>query len=254
MYPNLVKQALKEGKPQFGCGFWQLRSPEALRALAAAGFNWTFIDTEHGNFDYETVTDLCRTGPGVGICPIVRVADLQYALVARALDCGAQGIIFPRVEDPELLARAVSWTRFPPQGVRGFGLAHPHTNYKAATMSEVIAHYNEHTLVVLQIESALAVERREELISVPGVDVVMIGPADLSISLGVPGEFENPKLVAAVEAVRDTCRKHGVAPGIHNRALKMAQFWKQRGMLFIGCANELGMLSEKATEIIKALQ
>src|SRR6267142_6112997 len=117
-----VKAALAEGKLQLGTGFGQLRSPEIPRILAAAGFQWTFIDTEHGGFDLETVQDICRVSVMAGLCPIVRVGDLQYSLVARALDCGAQGIIFPRVESPELLERAVSGTRFPPAGMRGDGL------------------------------------------------------------------------------------------------------------------------------------
>jgi len=108
MHKNTVKQALAEGKIQLGTGFGQLRSPEIPRILAAAGFNWAFIDTEHGGFDLETVQDLCRVSNMVGLSPIVRVADLQYSLVARALDCGAQGIIFPRVESPELLQKAIS--------------------------------------------------------------------------------------------------------------------------------------------------
>ncbi len=95
MQKNLVKQALAEGRMQFGCGFGQLRSPEIPRMLVAAGFQWAFVDTEHGGFDLETVQDICRVSNLVGFCPIVRVADLQYSLVARALDCGAGGIIFP---------------------------------------------------------------------------------------------------------------------------------------------------------------
>src|ERR1051325_7152055 len=103
MQKNLVKQALKEGRMQLGCGFGQLRSPEIPRMLLAAGFQWAFIDTEHGGFDLETVQDICRVSSLIGFCPIVRVPDLQYPLVSRALDCGAAGIIFPRVESPETL-------------------------------------------------------------------------------------------------------------------------------------------------------
>src|SRR4051812_32212650 len=119
---NAVKKALAEGQVQLGTGFWQFRSPEIAKLLAAAGFQWAFLDTEHGNFDLETIQDISRVAVMAGLSPIVRVADLQYALVARALDCGAQGVIFPRVESPELLQRAVSWTKFPPVGIRGYGI------------------------------------------------------------------------------------------------------------------------------------
>src|SRR4051795_12378834 len=138
MRKNLVKQALAEGKLQLGTGFGQLRSPEIPKILAAAGFHWAFIDTEHGGFDLETVQDVCRISVLVGLSPIVRVPDLQYSLVARSLDCGAQGIIFPRVESPELLERAVSWTKFPPLGVRGYGLTALHLDHEKVGFPEVI--------------------------------------------------------------------------------------------------------------------
>src|ERR1700735_5427781 len=107
MHINPVKHALKEGKLQAGCSFGQLRSPEVSRILAAAGFNWSYIDSEHGPFGIETLQDICRAAVTAGLMPLVRVQDLQYSLIAPALDGGAAGIIFPRVEDPELLARAV---------------------------------------------------------------------------------------------------------------------------------------------------
>ena len=142
---------------QLGTGFGQFRSPEIPRILAAAGFQWAFIDTEHGGFDLETVQDICRIVESVGFCPIVRVADLQYSLVARALDCGAQGIIFPRVESPELLETAVSWTKFPPVGIRGYGLdADPDRITKPLNFDQVIEHVNANTMVVLQIETRAA--------------------------------------------------------------------------------------------------
>ena len=250
---NQVKKSLAEGKVQLGTGFGQLRSPEIPRILAAAGFHWAFIDTEHGGFDLETVQDICRISNMVGLCPIVRVADLQYSLVARALDCGAQGIIFPRVESPELLERAASWTRFPPVGVRGYGLMAVHTDYEALSFNQVIEHVNANTLVVLQIETRRAVEAREELLAVAGIDAVMMGPADLSISLGVPGEFQHPKMVEAMEAVRDTCNRRAIAPGTQTRTPPLARFWKERGMRFLGCSHEISMLLERAQELVKAL-
>ena len=112
MKKNRVKQALAEGKVQLGTGFGLLPCPEIAKILAAAGFDWTFIDTEHGFFNPETVSGICKAATEAGLCPIVRVVDLQYALVARALDLCAEGVLFPRVESPELLERAVSWTKF----------------------------------------------------------------------------------------------------------------------------------------------
>src|SRR3981081_2482054 len=206
---NTVKQALAEGKLQLGTGFGQLRSPEVAQILAAAGVHWAFIDTEHGGFDLETVQDICRTSVMVGLSPIVRVADLQYSLIARSLDCGAQGVIFPRVESAELLERAISWAKFPPAGRLGYGLGATQVDYEKVDIPQVIEHMNANTMVVMQIETRRALDMREELLAVPGSDAGMGGPAVLSISLGVPGEFQHPKMVEAIQAIRDPCLRRG---------------------------------------------
>ena len=254
MRANLVKQNLRAGKLQLGTGFGQFRSPEIPRMLAAAGFQWAFLDTEHGGFDLETVQDICRVSVMAGLCPIVRVADLQYPLVARSLDCGGQGVIFPRVESPELLERAVSWTKFPPMGVRGYGLTAVQVDYEPASFPEIIEHMNANTMVVLQIETRRAFEARNELLAVPGIDAVMIGPADLSISLGVPGQFQHPKMVETMEAVRASCIEHGIAPGTQTRSAALAKFWKERGMLFLGCSADTAMLYERAVELVSQIR
>ena len=251
---NTVKQALRAGRRQIGTGIFQLRSPELARVLAGAGFDWAFYDTEHGGFGIESLQDFCRVANLVGIPPIVRVAEMHYSLVARALDCGAGGIIFPRVESPQLLAEAVSWTRFPNEGVRGFGLGLTQLGYKPSSFAEAMQEANENTLVVLQIETVKAFEARDELLSVPGIDAVLIGPADLSVSMGIPGEFQNSRLIETVDLITQSCLEHGVAPGIHVRSLDLAAFWKDRGMLLLSCGNEISLLFERACEVCKRLQ
>lgn len=238
---------------QLGMNFGQLRSAEIPRLIAAAGFNWIFLDTEHGSFDFETVQDMCRVAKMSGLCPLVRPAGIEYSIVARSLDCGAQGIIFPRMEDPRLLETALSWARYPPVGTRGYGLQPNQLDYEKKPFSAIIDHVNANTLTVLQIETQKGVEARDEILSVPGLDAVMIGPADLSIALGVPGEFEHPKLIAAMEAIRDTCISKGIAPGTHTRSVAMARFWKERGMRFLGCGSEIMFLAEKTAETARAV-
>ncbi len=246
---NTVKKAMREGRLQLGTGFAQLRSQDVVRILAAAGFDWAFLDAEHGGFDQETLQDLCRIAVKVGLAPIVRVADLQYSLIARALDCGAEGVIFPRVEDPELLQKAVSWTKFPPVGIRGMGLTPLHVDFEAASIPQIMDHMNREQMVVLQIETVRAFEAREELLSIPHIDAVMIGPVDLTISLGVPGEFEHPKMLATVEKIVESCKAHGVIPGAQARSISLAQRWRDMGMLFVGCSSETGMLFDSAKAI-----
>lgn len=254
MTENKVLKALRAGQVQYGCGYAHFRDLESLNALAHAGFHWAFIDMEHGKFNWESIADLCRLGRLAGLSPVIRVADLQYSLVARALDCGAEGIMLPRVEDPAQLEKAISWTKFPPEGTRGYGLTAMNVNYESSSMPEIIEHVNRNTMVVFQIETVRAVEARDELISVKGVDTVMVGPADLSISLGKPGDFMNPKQVEAMEKIRDTCLKYNVIPGTQTRTIELASFWKKNGMKFLGCSNDTSMLYDRACQIIQALQ
>jgi 2-dehydro-3-deoxyglucarate aldolase/4-hydroxy-2-oxoheptanedioate aldolase len=254
MHVNHVKRALKEGKLQLGCSFAQLRSTAVATILGKAGMDWCYLDAEHGPFDFETLQDLCRAAIAAGMAPIARIADIQYSLVARTLDCGAMGILLPRIESPEVLARAASWTLFPPQGIRGYGFSQHNVDYEPLTIPQIIQHSNENTMLVFQIETAAGFERRDELISVPGVDAVMTGPADLSISLGIPGEFENPKLIDAIDKIIATCNKHGVAPGIHMRPLHLAKFWRDRGMRFLSTGGDALFLYDQASEAVKTLR
>ncbi len=250
---NRTLTKLRSGQVALGSCVQQLGSGEISRILAAAGFDFCFIDCEHGIFALETVRTLVRASLDREITPIVRVGELAYSLVARVLDAGAQGIIYPRVESPELLAEAISWTRFPPAGVRGYGMGGPQLDYEKRTFAEVIEHTNANTLVVVQFETRTAMERCEELLAVPGMDVGLVGPNDLSISLGVPGDSEHPKLVDTVLAFMESCRRHGVLPGIQVRTLPPALNWIKRGMRFVGCGSEHGMLLEKAIETRAAL-
>src|ERR1700676_5642586 len=119
---NTTRERLAKGEVVYGCGLQVYRAPEIPRLFAAAGFDYVFIDMEHGSFNLETVHDMIIASNSAGITPIVRVAELAYSLVARLLDSGAQGIILPRVEDPVLLKEALSWMRFPPLGKRGYGV------------------------------------------------------------------------------------------------------------------------------------
>lgn len=253
MRPNPLKTALASGATQLGSILGQFRSAEIPRIYKAAGFDWVFVDTEHGGFDIQTVQDVCRIASLVDLTPLVRVADVQYSLVARALDCGAEGIILPRVENPDLLERAVTWTKFPPAGARGFGLSRPSVNYDALSMTEIMDYWNENTLTVLQIETLRAVEAREELLAISGIDAVLVGPADLSISLGVPGDFEHPKLIGAVDSIMDTCARRNIVPGIHLRSPRVAQFWRERGMRLLSCSSEAAMLLERATSVVEEI-
>ena len=254
MRVNQTRERLSRGETVFGCGLQVYRSAEIPRAFAVAGFDYVFIDMEHGSYDLETVHDMIKASLEAGITPIVRVCELLYSLVARLLDCGAQGIILPRVEDPKVLTETLSWLRFPPVGKRGYGVNPTMIGYEARSFGEIIEHQNRNTLGVVQFETVNAMERADELLSIPGLDVIMVGPADLSIALGIPGQFENPLLVSTVDRLIEKCNQHGVVPGIQTRSVAMAKFWADRGMRFVGAGAEHGLLLEKAKEAVGQLR
>jgi 2-dehydro-3-deoxyglucarate aldolase/4-hydroxy-2-oxoheptanedioate aldolase len=254
MRVNHTREKLAKGETVFGCGLQCYRSAEVPRAFAAAGFDYVFIDMEHGAFGLETAYDMIGASVKAGITPIVRVAEVAYSLVARLLDSGAQGIILPRVEDPAILREALSWMRYPPQGKRGYGVNAFMVDYESRGFTEIMDHLNRHTLAVVQIETLAAVERADELLSCAGLDVVMVGPADLSISLGIPGQFDHPLLISTVQRVIDKCRRHNVVPGIQVRTAAMAKAWAGRGMRFVGAGSEHGLLLEKARETVALLR
>src|SRR5580658_6468701 len=178
MRANLTRGRLAKGETVFGSGLQVYRSPEICRAFAAAGFDYVFIDMEHGSFDLETVQDMIKVALENGITPIVRVVEVLYSLVCRLLDAGAQGIILPRVEDPKVLEQALGWMRFPPMGTRGYGVNPTMVEYEARSFPEIIEHHNRETVSVVQFETVTAMERADELLSVPGFNIAMVGPAD----------------------------------------------------------------------------
>jgi 2-keto-3-deoxy-L-rhamnonate aldolase RhmA len=251
---NRTKDRLAQGATVFGSAVQFFRSPELPRLFAAGGLDYLFIDTEHSGLDLETVQDMILTSVQSGITPIVRVSELLYSLVTRALDVGAQGIIFPRVEDPAILREAISWTKFPPRGKRGFGVSVPLVDYEPRSFPEIMEHLDTNTLVVVQFETRLAIERCDELLTIPGVDVALIGPADLSISLGIPGQVDHPDLIAICRKLIGACQKHGVVPGIQCRALAQAKMWMSHGIRFVGVGAEHSLLLEKVQETVAALK
>jgi len=254
MRVNQTRERLAKGETVFGCGLQCYRSAEIPRAFACAGFDYVFMDMEHGSYDLETVQDMLVSSNGASITPIVRVAELLYSLVARLLDSGAQGIILPRVEDPKILAEALSWMRFPPQGKRGYGVNTTMIGYENRSFPEIMEHQNRNTLAVVQFETTVAMERADELLSQKGIDIAMVGPADLSISLGVPGQFDHPLLISTVDQLIEKCNRHGVVPGIQTRSLAMSKMWTERGMRFVGTAAEHVLLLEKAKETVAQLR
>jgi 2-keto-3-deoxy-L-rhamnonate aldolase RhmA len=212
---NKVKQFLGEGLPVLGTWLSESRSPAVMVAVARSGLDFVIIDVEHSQYDLETIQDLCIVGREAGICSIVRIPELNRSLVGRVLDAGAMGFVLPRVKTVSEVQEAVSFARFPPRGVRGFNLGFANTRYRPTDLtSETLRAADDEVLVIIMIEEKAALDRVDDIVAVPGVDIAFIGPSDLSISLGVPGDYFGPVSREATRQVVEACRRHGVAPGI----------------------------------------
>lgn len=251
---NRVRRALREGKVVLGTMLTEFKGPEVVRIMAAAGFDFVFIDAEHSTYSLEAISDIVRVCKGLDLACLVRVADPEYHLIARTLDAGAQGLMVPRVETPEVVRAIVQAAKYPPLGERGFGPRGIVTDYREMSVRERMEAVNEDTVIVLQIERKRAIENIDQMVSVRGVDAALIGPNDLSISLGVPGEHGHPLMVEAIQRVVDACRRHGAASGIHIRDMEKLLFWRERGMTLLTYSTDTAMIMEAATGAVKRLR
>jgi 2-keto-3-deoxy-L-rhamnonate aldolase RhmA len=171
----------------------------------------------------------------------------------RQLDSGADGIIVPRVEDKKQAETLVSCCKFPPQGIRGCGTIAP-LDYKVENWADALAWLNEQTMIVPQVESLKAIDALDDMLDVPGIDAILVGPLDLSINMGIPGRFSDPALVAAIERVIAVCDKHNVASGIAFTSPELVRPWRDRGMRFLVCGFDGFMLHDIARSYVSALR
>lgn len=252
--PNPLRQALRAGNTVLGTMVAEIRQPAIMQLLAIAGFNFTIIDNEHGPFNIETIADLSRAGRAYGITPIVRVPELSYTYLAQSLDVGAQGIMLPRVYTVEQVKEAVQIVKYPPDGQRGNALNRGHTNFQGGPVLDIMARANQENLTVIQIETKEALEQVDAIAAVPGVDVLFIGPNDLSISLGVAGPPTTPTMVAAIEKVVAACQRHGIYCAIQLADVNLARHWAANGIPMISYSAEASLLINAGQAVTKGIR
>jgi 2-dehydro-3-deoxyglucarate aldolase len=187
-----------------------LASAASAEVLAGVGFDWLFIDGEHGPLETRELEAILQAVSHRVAC-IVRVPEAAEVPIKRALDLGAHGIIVPQVNSAEQAADVVRWSRYAPAGARGVGLAR--AQGYGQSFRDYLSRANDEIAVIVQAEHARAVENIEAIVRVPGVDAVLVGPYDLSASLGKMGQLDDPAVVAAIGRVTDVCRAAGIPLG-----------------------------------------
>jgi 2-dehydro-3-deoxyglucarate aldolase/4-hydroxy-2-oxoheptanedioate aldolase len=211
MADNAISRAIAERGVAVGAMLFEFDTPGIMRILAAAGVDFALFDLEHTSWDAGSLRRVLAAGRGTDVHPISRVIRGEYAQIAGALDAGSRGVMAPMVETAEQARTLVECAKYPPLGRRGFGVLM--SDELAGGAGALAERANRENLVIAQIESARGIENAEAIVTEPGVDVVWLGQFDLSLSLGIPGRFDDPVYRSAVTRLVEICRANGTPIG-----------------------------------------
>jgi 2-keto-3-deoxy-L-rhamnonate aldolase RhmA len=224
------------------------------KIVEAADLDFVLYDMEHSGFSMDHVFDLIAWSKAASFAPMVRVPQGHYHFIARVLDAGALGIMVANVQTPEEAAEIVACTKYPPAGKRGVALGTAHTDYVMPAPAEYLAEANESIVVICQIESGRGVENSDAIAAVSGVDCLWIGHYDLSFSLGIPGQFSDPRFVAARKTVAEAAQRHGKLLGVQPGSAEMAADWIAAGFNVISWGSDAAIYRNALEAGVKQLR
>lgn len=244
-----LRELVDGDKVSFG-GWCSTPSPLIAELVGHAGFDWVCVDSQHGVVGPETLMAMLQAIDLSGRPSVVRVPWNDPSAIMKSLDAGAQGIIVPMVNSPEEAARAVSACRYPPDGIRSWGL-----NRRAFDGSYTTERGNHATVCAIQIETLRGLDAAREILAVPGIDIAYVGPADLAVSAGIAPTFdvESSRHEKLITDLLDACLEMGVVPGIHAPLVKAALRWRDAGFRFITAASDIGYILQGARATLGAL-
>ena len=247
MAVNAAKARLKRNQLAVGIGVRLVRNVDIIKVMKSAGFDWLFLDLEHGAMSIENACEISTAAQDSGIAPIVRVPYGELAMATRILDGGALGIVIPHVDTAEEAREIADKLRYAPIGHRSVGGGQAQFDYAPMKMADMTKRANDNTLITVMIETPKAVRNAEAIAAVPGIDALLVGSSDLSVEIGIPGENGHPKIQEAVDNVVAACKKHRKFPGMggaYGEDLLQLYIGKGRKMLLAG--NDLPMLVNAA--------
>src|SRR3954470_2004513 len=219
---NVAREKLEQGQLSLGVGIRTTRSVEVAKMMATAGFDWLFLDMEHGTMSLDACAQISAAALDAGIAPIARVPNGQYSIATRALDNGALGIVMPHVDTAAEAREIVEKLKYPPIGHRSVGGWGPHYQLGKLSTGDAVTALNAANLTVVMLETPTAIANADEIAAVPGVDVLLIGSNDLCAEMGIPGDFGSERVADAYRTTIAACQKHGKFPGmagIYNEAI-----------------------------------
>jgi 4-hydroxy-2-oxoheptanedioate aldolase len=237
LHPNTTKARLKTGGTVFGCF---VRYPDASLIEVLGYQDWDFLvfDGEHGVIEPRDCEHMVRAAELRNVTPIVRATTNAPPVILRYMDTGAQGIHVPWVNSGAEAEAVVRSVKYHPRGIRGLAGVRAADYAQRAPLGEYVQQANAETLVVIHIETIAAVERLPEIVAVDGLDVIFIGPTDLSHSLGVPGDVQHPTVQSAMQRIVDAVAETDLALGVMVGSAQAAQQWRERGARYIAIGLE----------------
>lgn len=253
MRSNPVKDKLRAGQHAFGAMVFEFMSPGLPQILVNAGAEFAMYCMEHTGTDFETLKTqfaLCR---GLPIVPLMRVPANDYHFIARALDIGAMGVMVPMVESRAQAEHLVACTKYPPHGRRGAAFGFAHDDYAGGDIAAKIRIANERTLVIAMIETAKGLEHLDDIAATPGLDVLWLGHFDLTNFLGIPGQFDHPRYIDAVERIVEACRRNRLAAAFMAADEQWGRQYVAKGFRMIAAGLEQLMLQNAMKHQIDAL-
>jgi 4-hydroxy-2-oxoheptanedioate aldolase len=247
---NNVKDKLARDEVVASMTVRLVRGIEIARIAKTAGFDTIYIDLEHSSFSIEVTSQICMSAMEIGIAPFVRVPANTPEYISRVLDGGALGVIAPHINSAEQARAVVRAAKFPPLGERGVSAGLPHLHFRSFPAEQAYAALNAATMVVVQFETAEAIACADEILSVDGVDMALIGANDLMADLGIPGQYEHKKVYDAYATAIAAAQRHGKhvgVGGLSSRPALTADFVKM-GARYISTGTDLAFLLAAATE------
>lgn len=251
---SLIKQRLQSGGLLLGTIISEVRNPNIAYLLAQSGFEFFIIDNEHGTYSYESISNMIAAARGAGISPIVRVPEIRREAILKPLDSGAAGLLVPQVDTVEQAKEVIRHAKYPPIGNRGVGIRRAHSRYARVDAVEYLKKVNETLFIAVQAETRTAVENVDDIAAIDGIDCIFVGPSDLSVSLGIPGQITHPLEVEAIERVVQACQKNHKASGILMFDQAGAQTWIEKGMRFVAYSSDITLLADACAEAVAELK
>ncbi len=251
MKKYFIKDKLAEGKTVMG-PFVKMTDPCLIEQAALAGFDFCIIDMEHGPINFESALNLIRAAELHGMSPIIRTSDATHENILRALDLGAHGVEVPQVNSKSAAQSVVSACKFFPEGSRGVCRYTRAAHYTHIDKTTHFAESNKNTMVIVHIEGLEGVNNLSEILDVKGLDVIFLGPYDLSQSCGVPGDVTNPIVVEKMQQAVSMAAAKGVKVGTFVESAQSVNFWREMGVSYFAYSVDVGIYYEACKNIVNS--